>query len=636
MATECRSTCVRVDGRAAREVEQLLDDLGDALGLRGDDAGVLGDLGRDRPAFFSMRAGAAADDVERRADLVRDAGGELADGGQLLRVAQARLERQLGVDAVRGSPRALRASEPVISLKRSARSPTSSSRSRRMTRPRSPWVTSSMASTRRLSGLRDRGARRQPDQAGEQRRQRHQRPDDGAARCEQRLRHVLLVAHQLHGGDDAVLFVAHRLDDGVGGLAVDLDVLAKRRLVDRHDLQSLGARRIVRRRQVEVFVVGAERRALGAGDGAGGKLAVVGDGGAGGDDERGRLQAGAGVGDVEVGEADVGRGVLPAGHQLACVLEQAVLLGGVEGDADRGAEELHLALEIGVELGAARAQADPTVEAEGQEHERHRGERDACADLHRRLHRVAWARRGARHVRGVPVYPGCAADAARRSVLASGNPVRPRNVEGSRDPNVRTSVGHACKRRLVVTALAWFGGFFGSAAAVAVADTTPPTVSPPSVSRAQSICKEEMERAKESLHALDSRFGAMSVQVSGPDGTVWSPPMWKVELASVSEETFDARGHASFRHNGFAGRAASRWRFFDGSMLTKDWRSPCEGMESCSVYDRPYQLQRSREFSTGFGLVQLDAVPVAMVPRVWRVVRVAIEACARADEANPQ
>ncbi len=40
-----------------------------------------------------------------------------------------------------------------MSLKRSARSPTSSSRSRRMTRPRSPWVTSSMASTRRLSGL---------------------------------------------------------------------------------------------------------------------------------------------------------------------------------------------------------------------------------------------------------------------------------------------------------------------------------------------------------------------------------------------------------------------------------------------------------------------------------------------------
>ena len=85
--------------RPAREVEQLLDDLGDALRLRGDDAGVLGDFGRvDR--FLLELARAAADDVERRADLVGDAGGELADGGQLLRVAQARFERELGVDAV--------------------------------------------------------------------------------------------------------------------------------------------------------------------------------------------------------------------------------------------------------------------------------------------------------------------------------------------------------------------------------------------------------------------------------------------------------------------------------------------------------------------------------------------------------
>ena len=47
-----------------------------------------------------------------------------------------------------------------------------------------------------------------------------------------RARHVVLVAHQLDGGDDAVLIVAHRLHERVDGLPSTLDVLADGHLVD--------------------------------------------------------------------------------------------------------------------------------------------------------------------------------------------------------------------------------------------------------------------------------------------------------------------------------------------------------------------------------------------------------------------
>ena len=106
-------------------------------------------------------------------------------------------------------------SEPVMSLKRSARSPTSSSRSRRMTRPRSPWVTSSMASTSRLSGL-EMEARVDSQMSAASR---TERPTSAQmtvlARLEHGARHVVLVAGELEGGDDAVLIVAHRLHERV-------------------------------------------------------------------------------------------------------------------------------------------------------------------------------------------------------------------------------------------------------------------------------------------------------------------------------------------------------------------------------------------------------------------------------------
>ena len=235
-----------------------------------------------------------------------------------------------------------------------------------------------------LERIADGGARRQRDEQRQQHREPDERPDDGAPRVEHGARQVVLVARQLHGGDDAIVFVVHRLEQRIDLPAVELDVLAERLLVHRHDLQAFGACRIERGGQVDVLIVVADRRALGAGDGAGGQLAVALDGGAGGDDEGGGLHALLDVGEVEVGEADVGLGVLPADDELARVVVEALGLGGVEGDAHRGADQLHLTLEVGDELGAARAQADPAVEAQGQEHERHRGERDACANLHRR------------------------------------------------------------------------------------------------------------------------------------------------------------------------------------------------------------------------------------------------------------
>ena len=84
---------VRTD-LAPREVEQALDDAGDPRGLFRDDAGILLDgfgvlrLALDRP-------GAARDDVERRADLVRDLGRELADRRELLGLTKPLLEREL-------------------------------------------------------------------------------------------------------------------------------------------------------------------------------------------------------------------------------------------------------------------------------------------------------------------------------------------------------------------------------------------------------------------------------------------------------------------------------------------------------------------------------------------------------------
>ena len=84
---------VEIDARelraaGAREVEQAIDDLRGAEGL-------LRDLfeHRGEPLIVAHVLGqhlrVAGDDGQRRVDLVRDAGGQQADGGELLRLRQA-------------------------------------------------------------------------------------------------------------------------------------------------------------------------------------------------------------------------------------------------------------------------------------------------------------------------------------------------------------------------------------------------------------------------------------------------------------------------------------------------------------------------------------------------------------------
>src|SRR5581483_2748639 len=79
----------------AREIQHLPDDLRDAIDLAGDDAGVARDLGGiARALALAESARPPADHVQRRADLVRDLSGHLADRRQFLRLAQAGLQRQ--------------------------------------------------------------------------------------------------------------------------------------------------------------------------------------------------------------------------------------------------------------------------------------------------------------------------------------------------------------------------------------------------------------------------------------------------------------------------------------------------------------------------------------------------------------
>ncbi len=83
----------------AREVEQAVDDLGGAEGL-------LRDLFEDGGEAFvvahvlGQHLGVAGDDGERRVDLVRDASGEQADGGELFRLGELCLELDAVGDVV--------------------------------------------------------------------------------------------------------------------------------------------------------------------------------------------------------------------------------------------------------------------------------------------------------------------------------------------------------------------------------------------------------------------------------------------------------------------------------------------------------------------------------------------------------
>src|SRR5262249_48655261 len=69
-----------------REVEELLDDPRHAVRLLEDDPAARRRVGRRHPADEQL--GARRDDVQRRAELVRDAGGELTHGREALAVTE--------------------------------------------------------------------------------------------------------------------------------------------------------------------------------------------------------------------------------------------------------------------------------------------------------------------------------------------------------------------------------------------------------------------------------------------------------------------------------------------------------------------------------------------------------------------
>ena len=80
----------------AGEVEQAVDDLGGAEGLLGDLFEQRGEASGRRACACVQHLGIAGDDGERRVDLVGDAGGEQADGGELLGLGELGFELRCG------------------------------------------------------------------------------------------------------------------------------------------------------------------------------------------------------------------------------------------------------------------------------------------------------------------------------------------------------------------------------------------------------------------------------------------------------------------------------------------------------------------------------------------------------------
>src|SRR5882724_11912973 len=93
-----------------REVEELLDDPRHAVGLLEDRAAVRDGVGR-RDSVGDEQLGACRHHVQRRAELVRDAGGELADGREPLAVAELFEGREARRGLVGGA--AVRLGDPI-------------------------------------------------------------------------------------------------------------------------------------------------------------------------------------------------------------------------------------------------------------------------------------------------------------------------------------------------------------------------------------------------------------------------------------------------------------------------------------------------------------------------------------------
>jgi hypothetical protein len=144
-------------------------------------AGVLGDLG-GVARLLAQRARPPADDVERRAQLVRDLRRHLADGRQLLGVAQPFLQRQARARTARSPSSRASRSDPVIALNRPAIVPISSSRFGEDDARQVALGDRVDALDQPAQRLHDRLAQREPDAPARRRRRRDRNTRHDAAR----------------------------------------------------------------------------------------------------------------------------------------------------------------------------------------------------------------------------------------------------------------------------------------------------------------------------------------------------------------------------------------------------------------------------------------------------------------------
>jgi hypothetical protein len=122
-------------------------------------------------------------------------------------------------------------------------------------------------------------------------------------------------------------------------------------------------------------------------------------------------------------------------------------------------------------------------------------------------------------------------------------------------------------------------------------------VSLPTSSGAQATCAERLASARRRLQAIDPRLSRLRVEV-----TSFAQSNWRVEL----------NGH-----------------FEDYSFLAAyvTWRLGEPGEWSVEKTDE--HLNASRSFAVGGSVVNLYGLPAERMPRVWRVLREAIEDCER-------
>ena len=181
--------------------------------------------------------------------------------------------------------------------------------------------------------------------------------------------------------------------------------------------------------------------------------------------------------------------------------------------------------------------------------------------------------------------------------------------------------------------LALAGTLCAFATSVCLADVSPPTASPPTGNPAQSICAAQLERARHQLlRTIDPQLANLRVE--------WDPPSVTLTNLKFDDGTeMDAYSlQAEYVRDGYLG-ATEAWqverRDHMGHMSSDPNSDSC-----CSVVEERY-----RRFHGGEGRVTLivSEGPVwgrtltsanKELPRIWRILRPALDECGRAGETH--